>query len=168
MPLPNLSLQNIHETVSNLTFRRQPEVQQKIQFPEIKKQRLVWCKSRPGTLSINKLDGTSLIMATLAIGRHQLIQLNNFIMQTMNISLPDQLKEFVDNQVGSGRYSSVSEYIRDRIRDDEKRKTQDKLETLLMEGIRSGDATEMTRQDWDDIRREALKQFQARKSHKMA
>jgi antitoxin ParD1/3/4 len=43
-------------------------------------------------------------------------------MQTMNISLPDQLKEFVDDQVGSGRYSSVSEYIRDLIRDDEKRK----------------------------------------------
>jgi putative addiction module CopG family antidote len=30
-------------------------------------------------------------------------------MQTMNISLPDQLKEFVDDQVGSGRYASVSE-----------------------------------------------------------
>ena len=89
-------------------------------------------------------------------------------MQTMNISLPDQLKEFVDNQVGSGRYSSVSEYVRELIRDDEKRKTQDKLEALLMEGIRSGDPTEMTRQDWDDIRREALKQFQARKSHKTA
>ena len=86
----------------------------------------------------------------------------------MNISLSDQLKEFVDNQVGSGRYSSVSEYIRDLIRDDEKRKTQDKLEALLMEGIRSSDPTEMTRQDWDEIRREALKQFQARKSHKMA
>lgn len=27
-------------------------------------------------------------------------------MQSMNISLPDQLKEFVDEQVGSGRYSS--------------------------------------------------------------
>ncbi len=89
-------------------------------------------------------------------------------MQTMNISLPDQLKEFVDNQVDSGRYSSVSEYVRDLIRDDEKRKTQDKLEALLMEGIHSSGPTEMTRQDWDDIRREALKQFRARKSHKTA
>ncbi|HEY6390731.1 MAG TPA: type II toxin-antitoxin system ParD family antitoxin [Bryobacteraceae bacterium] len=89
-------------------------------------------------------------------------------MQTMNISLPDQLKEFVDNQVGSGRYSSVSEYVRDLIRDDEKRKAQEKLEALLMEGIQSSEPTEMTRQDWDDIRREALKQFQARKSQKTA
>ena len=89
-------------------------------------------------------------------------------MQTMNISLPDQLKEFVDDQVGSGRFSSVSEYVRDLIRDDEKRKAQEKLEALLMEGIQSSDATEMRRQDWDDIRREAVKQFETRKSWKTA
>ena len=89
-------------------------------------------------------------------------------MQAMNISLPDQLKEFVDDQVGSGRYSSVSEYVRVLIRDDEKRKAQEKLEALLMEGFQSSEPTEMTRQDWDDIRREALKQFEARKSRKTA
>jgi antitoxin ParD1/3/4 len=87
-------------------------------------------------------------------------------MQTMNISLPDQLKEFVDNQVGSGRYSSVSEYVRYLIREDEKRKAQEKLEVLLMEGIQSGGPTEMTRQDWVDIRREALKLVEVRKSRK--
>jgi len=89
-------------------------------------------------------------------------------MQTMNISLPDQLKEFVDGQVGSGRYSSVSEYVRDLIRADEKRKAQDKLEALLMEGIQSGDPTQMTQQDWGDIRREAVKQFEERRSRKKA
>ena len=89
-------------------------------------------------------------------------------MQTMNISLPDQLKEFVDGQVGSGRYSSVSEYVRDLIRDDEKRKAQERLETLLMEGIQSGEATQMTRQDWTDIRTEAVRQFEARKARKSA
>ena len=89
-------------------------------------------------------------------------------MQTMNISLPEQLKEFVDLQVGSGRYSSVSEYVRDLIRDDEKRKAQEKLEALLMEGIQSSGPTEMTRQDWDDIRQDALKQLEGRKSRKKA
>ena len=86
----------------------------------------------------------------------------------MNISLPEQLKEFVDGQVGSGRYSSVSEYVRDLIRDDEKRNAQEKLEALLIEGIQSGEATEMTRQDWSDIRAEALKQFEVRKARKSA
>jgi antitoxin ParD1/3/4 len=89
-------------------------------------------------------------------------------MQTMNISLPDQLKDFVDEQLGSGRYSSVSEYVRDLIRDDERRKAQEKLEALLMEGLQSDEPTEMTRQDWDAIRREAAKQFEARKSRKRA
>ena len=89
-------------------------------------------------------------------------------MQTMNISLPDQLKEFVDVQVGSGRYSSVSEYVRDLIRDDEKCKAQEKLEALLMEGIQSSEPTEMTRRDWNDIRAEALKKFAARKARKTA
>jgi antitoxin ParD1/3/4 len=89
-------------------------------------------------------------------------------MQTMNISLPEQLKEFVDDQVGSGRFSSVSEYVRDLIRDDEKRKAQEKLEKLLMEGIQSSGPTEMTRQDWERIRHEALKQFEERKARKKA
>jgi antitoxin ParD1/3/4 len=88
-------------------------------------------------------------------------------MQTMNISLPDQLKEFVDNQVGSGRYSTVSDYVRDLIRDDEKRAAQEKLEALLVEGIQSGEPTEMTRQDWDEIRAQALKQFESRRSKKI-
>ena len=89
-------------------------------------------------------------------------------MQTMNISLPDQLKEFVEGQVGSGRYSSVSEYVRDLIRDDESRKAREKLEALLVEGIQSGEASEMTRQDWSDIRTEAVKQYEARKARKSA
>jgi antitoxin ParD1/3/4 len=89
-------------------------------------------------------------------------------MQTMNISLPDQLKAFVDDQVGSGRYSTVSEYVRDLIREDEKRKAQEKLETMLLEGLQSGEPTEMTRQDWADIRQEAVRQFETRKSRRKA
>ena len=59
-------------------------------------------------------------------------------MQTMNVSLPDQLKEFVDSQVGSGRYSSVSEYVRDLIRDDEKRKVESKAVKPLRRPARIG------------------------------
>lgn len=89
-------------------------------------------------------------------------------MQTMNISLPDQLKQFVDTQVGSGRYSSVSEYVRDLIRDDERRKVQETLEAMLMEGLKSSEPSEMRRADWDEIRREAIKQFEERRSRRTA
>ena len=85
-------------------------------------------------------------------------------MQTMNISLPDPLKEFVDDQIAQGRYSSVSEYIRELIRDDEKRKAQERLEALLLEGLES-EETELTREDLDDIRKEALARLKKRKNH---
>ena len=83
-------------------------------------------------------------------------------MQSMNISLPDPLKAFVDGQLATGRYSSVSEYVRELIRMDEKRKGEEQLETLLLEGLQ-GEATEMTRSDWAAIRREAVEQVKARK-----
>lgn len=79
-------------------------------------------------------------------------------MKTMNISLPDPLKEFVDHQIADGRYSSISEYIRELIRDDEKRKAGKRLETLLLEGLNSQE-TELTLQDFDDVRKEALVQL---------
>jgi antitoxin ParD1/3/4 len=70
----------------------------------------------------------------------------------------------VDERVGSGRSSGVSEYVGDLIRDDERRKVQEKLEALLLEGLAGGEATEMTRQDWSEIRAEGLKEFGARKA----
>ena len=83
-------------------------------------------------------------------------------MQSMNISLPEPLKEFVDGQIALGRYSSASEYVRELIRADEKRKAEDRLEALLLEGL--GDAqTELTPADWKMIRKEALAKVDARK-----
>ena len=78
-------------------------------------------------------------------------------MKTMNISLPDPLKAFVDGQVAQGRYSSASEYVRELIRADEKRKAEEKLEALLLEGLQ-GEETAFARDDWQAIRQEAIAQ----------
>jgi antitoxin ParD1/3/4 len=83
-------------------------------------------------------------------------------MQSMNISLPDPLKQFVDGQILTGRYSSASEYVRELIRNDEKHKAEEKLETMLLEGL-SGIETELTQADWTAIRKEALAKVEARK-----
>jgi antitoxin ParD1/3/4 len=83
-------------------------------------------------------------------------------MQSMNISLPEPLKRFVDDQIAAGRYSSVSEYVRELIRDDEKRKAEDRLEALLLEGLESEESP-LTREDWAAIRREALARVGAKK-----
>lgn len=83
-------------------------------------------------------------------------------MQSMNISLPDPLKQFVGGQIAAGRYSSVSEYVRELIREDEKRKAEQRLEALLLEGLHS-EESELTRADWQDIRKVALARVKARK-----
>ena len=67
-------------------------------------------------------------------------------MSSMNISLPDGLKAYVDSQVAEGRYASASEYIRDLIRADEKAKAWAKLDALLIEGLDS-EETEWTEED---------------------
>ena len=80
----------------------------------------------------------------------------------MNISIPDQLKAFVEEQISSGRYSSASEYVRELIRMDEQRKAQEQLERLLLEGAQDANLTPLGPEDWAAIRREALAQFQRR------
>jgi antitoxin ParD1/3/4 len=55
-------------------------------------------------------------------------------MGTMNISLPDALKAFVEEQVATGAYSTSSEYVRELIRREQDRT---RLRTLLLEGASS-------------------------------
>ncbi len=86
-------------------------------------------------------------------------------MQSMNISLPDPLKQFVDGQIAQGRYSSVSEYMRELIRADEKRKAEEHLEAKLLEGLNSHEG-ELTPADWIAIRKEALAKLEERKKQR--
>jgi antitoxin ParD1/3/4 len=83
-------------------------------------------------------------------------------MQSMNISLPEPLKQYVDGQISTGRYSSASEYVRELIRADEKRKAEEQLEAKLLEGLNSAES-ELTPSDWSAIRKEALAKVEARK-----
>jgi antitoxin ParD1/3/4 len=71
---------------------------------------------------------------------------------TMNVSLPRAQKEFVDQQVQQGSFSSVSDYIRDLIRREQRALAREELERKLVEGLNSGPATEMTKKDWKGLR----------------
>lgn len=73
-------------------------------------------------------------------------------MKSMNISLPDTMRAYIEEQVAQGGYSSVSEYFRELVRQDQKQRANERLQTMLLEGLNSGNATEMTAQDWEDIR----------------
>lgn len=56
-------------------------------------------------------------------------------MATMNISLPDELKGFIDAQVEKHGYGSTSEYLRDLIR---RQRDVPQLRQLLLDGANSG------------------------------
>ena len=86
-------------------------------------------------------------------------------MQSMNISLPDPLKQFVDSQVAQGRYSSTSEYMRELIRADEKLKAEEQLEGKLLEGLNSPES-ELGKEDWKEIRNAALNILESRKARR--
>ena len=75
----------------------------------------------------------------------------------MTISLPEPMREFVEAEVSSGNYGSASELFRELVRERQKRKAQERLETLLLEGLESGQPIEVT-QDYLDARRQALRE----------
>jgi antitoxin ParD1/3/4 len=76
-------------------------------------------------------------------------------MTTVTISLPESLKEFIDRQLATKGYGNVSEYFRSLLRDAQKQEEDARLETLLLEGLASGNDLPMTRQFWKEIKAEA-------------
>jgi len=74
-------------------------------------------------------------------------------MPTMNISLPENLKEFVESQVQSGDYSSVSEFMRTLVRREQKDRERERLELRILEGLNSGDAIKVTPEMWNQLRK---------------
>lgn len=74
-------------------------------------------------------------------------------MATMNVSLPDPMKTWVEAQVDSGHYSNASDYVRDLIRRDQE--YRDKRETLiraLMAGESSGVSERSIDDIWNDLK----------------
>lgn len=69
----------------------------------------------------------------------------------MNVALPESMKDFVHEQVASGAYTSASEYVRELIREAQKRKAQEEIEVLLLEGLNSGPPIEIDDHFWKEL-----------------
>jgi antitoxin ParD1/3/4 len=70
-------------------------------------------------------------------------------MSTMNISLPDSLKSYVDSQVSSRGYGTSSEYVRELIRKDQ---DVQRLRAMLLEGANSPSTTPINAAYFDGLR----------------
>ncbi len=76
-------------------------------------------------------------------------------MTTLTLSLPDEMKSFVDAQVVQEGHASADEYLRALVRDAQKRKARLELEAMLLEGMQ-GPSVALTREEWESMEREAL------------
>jgi len=76
-------------------------------------------------------------------------------MGTLNISIPDNMREWINTQIQSGKYTSASDYLRDLVRSDQKVKNN--LDELLLEGINSGDPISPDKNYWTDKKKKLKK-----------
>ena len=68
-------------------------------------------------------------------------------MATMNVSLPDAMKQGVEEQVQTGRYGNSSDYVRDLVRRDQERAdARENLQQMVDEALASG-IVEMSRDE---------------------
>lgn len=84
-------------------------------------------------------------------------------MATMNVSLPDPMKEWVEAQARTGRYSNASDYVRDLIRKDQER--SDKIAAMqrfVDEGLASGKSDRSMDEILADARRRVEKESASR------
>ena len=69
-------------------------------------------------------------------------------MATMNVSVPDTMRAWVQSRIDSGRYASVSDYIRDLIRKDQTTTDPDQwlaaLDATITRGLADGEAGRVT------------------------
>jgi len=71
---------------------------------------------------------------------------------SMNISLPETLRDFVKERVESNFHGTTSAYIKTLINEDRKRAAHERLEALILDGLNSGAPTPFTKTDVDDVR----------------
>ena len=82
-------------------------------------------------------------------------------MATLNISLSDSTRKFVEEQVALGGYGTTSEYIQHLVQQDQKRVNQKQLETLLTETLESDELTYMTDEWWQEKRSQILQKIRS-------
>ena len=76
----------------------------------------------------------------------------------MNVSLPRELKQWVDEQVKEGGYGTASEYLRDLLRRARDRQARRRIDAMLLEAVEEGADTVMDDADWISIRKAARAQ----------
>jgi antitoxin ParD1/3/4 len=85
-------------------------------------------------------------------------------MATLNITLPDSMKAFIEQESANKGFRTVSEYVRSIISDVQQRQAgREKIDALLIESLDSGPAAPLTPADWNGIRDEIRRRHSERR-----
>ena len=69
--------------------------------------------------------------------------------ENMSISLPREMKAHIKQWVKEGHFGTPSDYMRSLVREDLRRRDQERLENTLLQGLQSGRGTEIkSKRDW--------------------
>jgi antitoxin ParD1/3/4 len=83
-------------------------------------------------------------------------------MTTLNISLPEKLRDFVESKIERDGYGTISEYVRELIRADERLERQ-RFELLIAEAYSSGQSSPLTPSDIDSARKEVRRRLKSKR-----
>lgn len=79
-------------------------------------------------------------------------------MATMNVSLPDQMRDWVESKIADGQYANNSDYVRDLIRKDQQQASKLKaMQEAITAGLQSGEAQDFNADAFKQRMLESLK-----------
>lgn len=84
---------------------------------------------------------------------------------TLNISLPETMRQFVEKKIETEGYGTISEYVRELIRADQ-RAENTRFETLIAEAYASGEPSPLKKEDITEARRIVKERITSRNSNK--
>lgn len=84
---------------------------------------------------------------------------------TLNISLPESMRQFVEKKIRSEGYGTISEYVRELIRADQKAEDS-RFDSLIAQAFASGEPSPLTKEDINEARRIVRSRIEARKAVK--
>jgi antitoxin ParD1/3/4 len=71
---------------------------------------------------------------------------------TLNFSLPESMRAFIEAQVAKGAYTSASEYLRELVREAQKKAAHEVIEAKLLGSLQSGDPIKLSDEYWSSKR----------------
>jgi len=85
-------------------------------------------------------------------------------MSTMNLTLPDSLRAFVESQVARKGFGSPTDYLVALIRADQEKAEHDEIESKLLEALQGAPATPVTTETWAATKQQGLRRLEATRS----